>query len=282
MLHWRHHTQASLTGSGTPVPLKVNGPVHLHSSVCTQWRHLSKNPPISVQSRQVHLVTSVDSFSWSEPHSTCPSCSKQQSVGPPDCCLLQFDHVGCGWLHADELALVTPQMLSHPHAIGPTLRRLVVASGNQFGGRWLVLATTRQRWVCLTACRWFNICGLGGPVSTVRRWMGSWTDGFAVFMQRDVSAPVHSPWVALECRSLSDWLGCSAFSATCLAGTQTRGIPLAPIQVWWADAQGLVQLHDWALLDGGHQQLFTQLGTLEGTGVACPENVLGKDGACLG
>ena len=140
--------------------------------------HLSKDPPISVQSKQVHLVTSVDLFTRSEMHSTCLSCSNRQSVGPPDCCLLQFDHVGCDSLHVDGLRLVAPQMFSRPHAIRPTLRGLVVASSNQLGGRWLVLATTRRRWVCLTACGMSQHLWWGGPVSTIQRWVGSWTDGF--------------------------------------------------------------------------------------------------------
>ena len=38
----------------------------------------------------------------------------------------------------------------------------------------------------------------GGPVSTLQTWVGSWTDGLPAFMQRNVSALVHSPWVALE------------------------------------------------------------------------------------
>ena len=40
MLHWRHHIQTSMTRSTTPVPPKVNAPVHLHSSAGTQGTHI--------------------------------------------------------------------------------------------------------------------------------------------------------------------------------------------------------------------------------------------------
>ena len=59
MVHWKHHTQVSLARGTTPVTSKVNARACLHSSTCNQERRLSKNPPISVQPRQVHLATSV-------------------------------------------------------------------------------------------------------------------------------------------------------------------------------------------------------------------------------
>ena len=52
-------TLTRLARGTTPVTSKVNARACLHSSACNQERHLSKNPPISVQPRQVHWATSV-------------------------------------------------------------------------------------------------------------------------------------------------------------------------------------------------------------------------------
>ena len=148
---------------------------------------------------------------------------------------------------------------------GPTDCRLLQLKHVECISLLVNKSTLVTRWTC------FDCTEMGGSLD---RW-------FPVYLQRNVSALVHSPWVALKKRPVSDSLGCGSFSATCLAGTQTKGIHFAPIQVWWTDTQGLVQLHDWALPDRGHQKLFTQTRTLGRTGMASPKRVVGKDEVSL-